>query len=262
MTSVNFRDPKSTALRGAVGIRQEDVLETLLGSPKLQPFAGAIGQSDWLNLVVKLVEILGPVLAAAILQKLNPKAPDAPPPVLPTPSPAPAPVPVPPAPAAAVKKIVGGRAKITGLTEGGPLGKRWSGQDLENVLIGVGNAPHDARFEFDCTPQLEDLSFLGPDDPRWAGQPGAKRRPTAGDTDGPMQPMRLRFTYKGDGSADLAHEYANFGCNPRIRVRTPGIGGGILSDIYFEGPDYGGGEPIVIEVAEGPIFIGRGAPGQ
>jgi len=180
----------------------------------------------------------------------------------PTPEPTPAPAPTPvPTPAHVARIVDGGRGKITGATKGGPLGPRLSSAVMKGLLAGqkFGNELLDVRLELDDTPMLEDGSFMGADDPRWAGQPNAPYRPGV-DTVPPTQPIRLRFVYDGDGSADLAHEYANFGCSPRIRVRVPSGGGGTLTDIYFEGPDYGDGKPAVKTVVHpGPIHIGNGS---
>ena len=52
----------------------------------------------------------------------------------------------------------------------------------------------------------------------------------------------------------LAHEYANYGCTPRIRVRTGGGDGGLLSNLRFE---FDGGAVAVEGIDE--IHVGRGA---
>lgn len=246
-----FRQPENAGLRLQVSNAKEDVAEDVTK-------AGF----DF-NQIAQLIALLGPLIAGLIRKNPAP-APTPTPTPAPAPTPTPTPTPVtPPTPTpaptpATFHRIAGGHAHITGLTEGGPLGKRWGGQDLINVLNGTGNAPHDARFEFDCTPQADDghtFEGRGPDeapDPYWLNQPNAPAG--AGDTVPPTQPLRLRFDYEGQGSADLAHEYANFGCNPRIRVRTPGDGGGVLSNLRFEGQ----GVTIPVDGVD-EIHVGRGA---
>jgi len=201
-------------------------------------------------------------LLAMLWQMFHPAPSPAPTPApvpSPTPEPTPAPAPTPVPTPAGAHHIVGGKAKITGLTEGGPLGKRWGGQALRDVIAGKANAPHDARFELDCTVQFEDGHQAEPrgegeaPDPYWNGIPMAPFDPSH-DTVPPTQPVRLRFDYEGAGSADLAHEYANLGNTPRIRVRTGGGAGGVLSNLRFEGAGFS----IPVDGVD-EIHVGRGA---
>jgi hypothetical protein len=232
--------PKAPAL----STRGEDILEDVMA--KLAKRRGSKPRRALdLNALMQLI-----MLILASLPKKPEPAPTPQPGPTPTPPPGPTPTPAPTPPTPpAVARIDGGKAAITGLTEGGPIGPRVGGTRLQQILGGSANAPHDSRFEFDCTPSAGGKKF-GHDDPRWEGQPPSLDAP---------EPMRLHFTYEGAGSADLAHEYANYGCTPRIRVKTGGGAGGTLSDIYFLGPDYGDGEPVRIEVTPGPIHVGRGA---
>jgi hypothetical protein len=245
--------PQNAALRSAVDARLEDVADTVL------MVAGGTAPS-WLD---SLLAAFGPMIAALIAQRFLPQP--TPQPVSPTvhqdlPTVPPPVVVVTPPVVPGIAKIVGGKGKITGMMKGGPLGTRL-GRNVIDALLGgekLGDEILDLRIEFDGTPN-DGVSDFGHDDPRWVGQPNCPRRPEYGDTDGPMQPMRLRFTYRGAGSCDLAHEYANKGCTPRLRIKVPQGQGGELTDIFFEGPDYGDGRsPVRIEVAEGPIYIGAG----
>jgi hypothetical protein len=231
----SYRKPENAALRLAVSNAKEDVTEE-----------AKLAGID-INGLAQLIALLGPLIAG-LFKKNPPVVPPAPVPVEPAPTPVtPAPVP------AAGHRIVGGKAKCTGLTEGGPLGKRWGGAQLAGVLAGTNNAPHDSRFEFDFTPTFEDGHVGTADDPYFLTTPLCPKGP--GDSDGPMQQVRLRYDYEGPGSADLSREYANYGCTPRIRARTGGGEGGLLSNLRFE---FDGGTVMVENVAEA-IHVGRGA---
>lgn len=230
-----YRRPENAGLRLAVSNAKEDIQEE-----------AQLAGID-VNSIAQLIALLGPLIAG-LFKKDPPRVEPAP-----VPAPTPTPVPVPTPPQAQGHRIVGGKAKCTGLTEGGPLGKRWSGAQLAGVLAGTNNAPHDSRFEFDFTPTFEDGHVGTADDPYFLTTPLCPKGP--GDTDGPMQQVRLRYDYEGPGSADLSREYANYGCTPRIRARTGGGEGGLLSNLRF---DFDGGSVAVENVAEA-IHVGRGA---
>lgn len=149
------------------------------------------------------------------------------------------------------RRIVGGTAKLTGCLEGGPSsGNRVTGARLREIK-GGDNAPHDAYLEFDCTPVDESGKEFGPmpegatENPEFAGIPTF-------DGDPSTQALRLLFDYEGDGSCDLAHEYVNHGCTPRIRVKTGPDGKGKISNLRFVAA---GG--VEIPVRPGSINIGR-----
>lgn len=243
----DLRLPQNASLREAVGIRLEDMSDTITQAAGGTP-------PGWLEEVLKQ---FGPLIAMLIAQAFTKKP--KPEPVAPTahqdfPPPKPVVVVPPPVPPGVVH-ILGGHAKITGATKGGPLGPRLSKAVVDGLLAGqkFGDEILDLRLELDNTP-TDGAKDFGADDPRWLGQPSAPH-----PNEGPIQPFRLKFTYEGDGSADLAHEYANFGCTPRIRVKVPAGGGGALTNIFFEGPDYQDGSvPVRIEVTEGPIYVGKG----
>lgn len=251
------RRPENASLRMAVGLAQEDALETLSKT--------AVAKSSLdINALLQLIATLGPLFASLFQKKApEPTPPPKPVDVEPIPLPKPPNVVVPPGPVPreVVKHhIVGGRAYLTGITEGGPLGPRIGGDRLRAIRNGSANAPHDARFEFDFTPTFEDGHQGQPSGTNEAPDPYFITTPFApagdGDTVPPTQPVRLRFDWEGSegSSADLSREYAANGCTPRIRVRTPLDGGGVLSNLRFE---FEGGAVEVEGVDQ--IHVGRGA---
>lgn len=155
------------------------------------------------------------------------------------------------------RRITGGRAVLTGVIEGGPQGTRIKGDRLREIKRGD-NAPHDSFLEFDCTPHDAEGDDFGPMPESELGKrPEERQNPEfegveTFDGDPNTQAVRLQFDYEGDGSADLANEYANHGCTPRIRVRTPPDGGGRLTNLRFVAA---GG--VVIPVRPSSINIGR-----
>lgn len=257
VVAFDLRMPQNASIREAIALRQEDLLDTIIkavGGPQATSLPTTVTSDGWRDILQQLTPLLVQLLLARVLKQ--PKAEPVSPTVHQDFSPPPPPVVVTPPIPPGVVHIVGGRAKITGATKGGPLGPRIKPEVLKALLSGerFGDEILDLRLELDNTPLGADGKDFGADDPRWVGQPSA---PHPGE--GPIQPFRLKFSYQGDGSADLAHEYANFGCTPRIRVRVPAGGGGALTDLFFEGPDYkDGSAPVRIDVTEGPIFIGAG----
>lgn len=248
-----LHEADAQALRAAVALRQEDLLEELTTHPAAAP----LNQQgfDW----GPLIQALGPYILQLIGQIISrPPAPPAPPVVEPAPPTPPAPPAPPTQPPVGTHRIVGGKARLTGITEGGPLGKRIAGERLDQIKAGTANAPHDSRFEFDFTPTFED-GHIGqpsgpgePDDPYFAQTPSCPAAP--GDTVAPTQAVRLRFDAEGLERADLSREYAANGCTPRIRAIAAGDAGGTLADLRF---DFYGGSVSVEGVDE--IHVGRGA---
>ncbi|HEY2938163.1 MAG TPA: hypothetical protein VGJ25_16285 [Gaiellaceae bacterium] len=196
-------------------------------------------------------ELYGLIAAVllALMERLHPTtAPPSPAPSPPAPPPAP---PSPPIIAGPKRRILGGRGRITGATKDGPLGPRIPREKLDRILAGEVPGPNDTRLEFDITPQDQNAVDFGPHDPSWQ----TDRQPHA---PGATEPIRLHFTVVGDGDADLVHENANSGCNPRIRVRVPRGSVVKLVDIYADCPDYGDGEPpAIIPILAGPISFGE-----
>lgn len=231
----------------------EDVTEDFLALRKLKRAVGRARtvSNDQLQ---QWIAIFLPL----ILGYLNKPQPAPTPAPAPSPTPEPTPVPAPtPAPVPGQHQVVGGRAKITGMVDMSN-GQRVAGTRLKDVLAGRANAPHDCRVETGFTPTFED-GHIGqpnapgePADPYFLTTPLCPKGPD--DTDGPMQVVRLRGNYEGAGSCDLAHEYAENGCNGRFRVRTGGGPGGTLTDARYD--FFGGSVPIEgVDV----IHFGRGA---
>lgn len=268
-TADQYRRPENQPLRDAVSARKDDLEDLLNTHPAIaqQTVALQAAGFDWRQIVAVLGPFLGQLLTQLLANASQPKPEPTPAPT-PVPSPAPGPTPAPvPAPQGGPKLnhwIVGGKARITGLTEGGPNGKRWVGADLMAVLSGKGNAPHDSRFEFDCTVMFDDGHLAEgraegeQPDPYWIGQPLAPYRQGV-DTEPPMQPGRIRWDWDGAGTVDLSREYANLGNNPRLRIKVPGDQGGLLSNLRFE---FTGAHGAVVSIpVEGvdEIHVGRGA---
>ena len=261
-------------LQAVLYSREDDLIEDLASAllthtPQLHP--GARGAFDINPILTQLLQSLGPVFAAMLLQAMRPRpqlppavvvpppvihpAPDIPP-VIPT---HPVPPPTAVVPSGFVHRIVGGKFHLTGMHERGAGGPPMADDWVRAVLAGERNAPHDCWLAMDFTPEFED-GHIGqpsgpgePDDPYFALTPDCPKAPY--DTDGPMQKARLRFEYEGGGSADLGHEYAKNGCEPRIRCRPGDGSGGSLFNIRIE---FLGGSVPLLGAAE-VIHIGRGA---
>lgn len=114
------------------------------------------------------------------------------------------------------RRVVGGKAHLTGIHEKGPQGPRVTGERLREVRSGD-NGPSDGWYEFDCTPTDAEGREFGPMPEGAEVNPEFEGVPTF-DGDPSTQALRLQFTFTGEGTAELVHEYANHGCTPRIKT--------------------------------------------